>query len=240
MATKTDLVGNCPRHGEFFMDTPNSPCPSCEDATIQAICPACKAVNHLTEEDAEDDVTCLKCGDSFGICRTCRSGYNTCGDGYDGECPDCADRTEKVRLSREAEEELFETSPPPGSPYWTIGNTSDEDEVGIRVEDEKDKSYLAAFFPFHRDGASFLWMKVVSYLEDGKTQVSYEVNPLRDLWYGEGGPDVAKGKQVREVSQELAETLGLCDTNGVVLGTTLGEDGKSVLPMEKDAPGPED
>lgn len=38
MATKTKWVGNCPKHGEFYMDVPDSPCPSCEDEQISEIC----------------------------------------------------------------------------------------------------------------------------------------------------------------------------------------------------------
>jgi hypothetical protein len=32
MAHKTELIGTCPKHGEFYMDAEDSPCPSCEDA----------------------------------------------------------------------------------------------------------------------------------------------------------------------------------------------------------------
>ena len=35
-------------------------------------------------------------------CRTCREPYDGYGDGWDGECPTCADRTESVRLATEA------------------------------------------------------------------------------------------------------------------------------------------
>lgn len=31
MSQKTPYVGNCVRHGEFYMDASDSPCPSCED-----------------------------------------------------------------------------------------------------------------------------------------------------------------------------------------------------------------
>ena len=31
MATKTENIGTCQHHGEFYMDAPDSPCPSCED-----------------------------------------------------------------------------------------------------------------------------------------------------------------------------------------------------------------
>ena len=31
-------------------------------------------------------------------CRTCGDIYEDCGDGYDGECPSCADKTEQERL----------------------------------------------------------------------------------------------------------------------------------------------
>lgn len=30
-----------------------------------------------------------------GICRTCGEAYEEGGDGYDGECPDCADKTDQ-------------------------------------------------------------------------------------------------------------------------------------------------
>lgn len=36
------------------------------------------------------------------VCRTCGVSYDGCGDGYDGECPGCADKTE---VSRRASEE---------------------------------------------------------------------------------------------------------------------------------------
>jgi hypothetical protein len=35
--------------------------------------------------------------DDAELCRTCRAPYDGCGDGYDGECPDCADKTEEKR-----------------------------------------------------------------------------------------------------------------------------------------------
>lgn len=35
--------------------------------------------------------------DAAGVCRTCRALYDQYGDGYDGECPDCADKTEHRR-----------------------------------------------------------------------------------------------------------------------------------------------
>lgn len=31
-----------------------------------------------------------------GLCRTCSCAYNHAGDGWDGECPDCADKTETL------------------------------------------------------------------------------------------------------------------------------------------------
>lgn len=31
-----------------------------------------------------------------GLCRTCACTYNHAGDGWDGECPDCADKTEAL------------------------------------------------------------------------------------------------------------------------------------------------
>ena len=37
-----------------------------------------------------------------GKCRTCGVPYDGCGDGWDGECGDCADRTQSVRLAVEA------------------------------------------------------------------------------------------------------------------------------------------
>ena len=47
---------------------------------------------------------CARCGsrDPEDDCRTCGQHYCPGGDGYDGECPDCADRTEAHRLAREA------------------------------------------------------------------------------------------------------------------------------------------
>lgn len=30
MATKTNRIGNCPKHGEFYMDDSDSPCPTCD------------------------------------------------------------------------------------------------------------------------------------------------------------------------------------------------------------------
>lgn len=32
-----------------------------------------------------------------GLCRTCSASYSGAGDGYDGECADCADKTEAAR-----------------------------------------------------------------------------------------------------------------------------------------------
>lgn len=34
-----------------------------------------------------------------GLCRTCACAYDHAGDGYDGECPDCADITEAEHAS---------------------------------------------------------------------------------------------------------------------------------------------
>lgn len=31
--------------------------------------------------------------DDEGKCRTCGEPYDGCGDGFDGECPSCADKT---------------------------------------------------------------------------------------------------------------------------------------------------
>lgn len=75
------------------------------------------------EQGARDDgkVICLHCGNAFTkeegcdsafcttrrhdasleVCRTCGVEYSPYGDGYDGECPECADKTEANRLAEE-------------------------------------------------------------------------------------------------------------------------------------------
>lgn len=35
MSQKSPFVGNCVRHGEFYLDAPDSPCPSCEDGPAE-------------------------------------------------------------------------------------------------------------------------------------------------------------------------------------------------------------
>ena len=39
--------------------------------------------------------------DPDAYCRTCFEPEDGCGDGYDGECPSCADKTEEARLAEE-------------------------------------------------------------------------------------------------------------------------------------------
>jgi hypothetical protein len=41
----------------------------------------------------EQTTTCRRCG-ATEVCRTCGDLYRAAGDGYDGECPSCADRTD--------------------------------------------------------------------------------------------------------------------------------------------------
>ncbi len=35
MANKGIGIAQCPMHGEYYLDAPDSPCPSCEDSTIE-------------------------------------------------------------------------------------------------------------------------------------------------------------------------------------------------------------
>ena len=50
---------------------------------------------------AEADLELIEAEDLEGadelLCRTCRQPYDQFGDGYDGECGDCADRSELRR-----------------------------------------------------------------------------------------------------------------------------------------------
>lgn len=39
------------------------------------------------------------------VCRTCRDRYPDAGDGWDGECPGCADRTFAAKQEAEEAEE---------------------------------------------------------------------------------------------------------------------------------------
>lgn len=61
--------------------------------------------------------------DPDSYCRTCYVPYDGCGDGYDGECPECADRTEEKRLQEEGGcgDDDDEGCPPrpPSEPYAT-------------------------------------------------------------------------------------------------------------------------
>lgn len=44
--------------------------------------------------------------DDAGLCRTCSCAYDGAGDGWDGECPDCADKTEAEMHDAKTEDEL--------------------------------------------------------------------------------------------------------------------------------------
>lgn len=89
MATKTDLIGVCPWHGEYFMDTEDSPCPTCEDGHTVEACAICGTPVIFDGSDEYPDVheydVCDECG--AHVCRDCVV--------YPGErnttpyCPNC-------------------------------------------------------------------------------------------------------------------------------------------------------
>lgn len=76
------------------------------------------------KEGDDPDGRCLECR-GLEKCRECEEVYHTCGDGYDGLCPSCADRAE------EAEDKII---------YRTL-----EVRVGLRLpvgsEDEIDAAF---------------------------------------------------------------------------------------------------
>lgn len=45
------------------------------------------------------------------VCRTCLEDYDGYGDGWDGECPDCADQTYNLEFCKECGEEKDEFGP---------------------------------------------------------------------------------------------------------------------------------
>jgi hypothetical protein len=47
-----------------------------------------------TEEDCKENERVIADESCVDICRTCNAVYDPYGDGYDGECPDCADKRE--------------------------------------------------------------------------------------------------------------------------------------------------
>lgn len=63
------------KHHPFF---------SVEDAKVAAIGSIAPALVQAEGEDEDE-----------GTCRTCGESYNPYGDGYDGECPSCADKTDQ-------------------------------------------------------------------------------------------------------------------------------------------------
>lgn len=68
-------------------------CPACDWSTVtgSAMTADLAYSLHWREEQAAER-------DAGDHCRTCGEPYDGYGDGYDGECPDCADRTERERL----------------------------------------------------------------------------------------------------------------------------------------------
>lgn len=70
MSDKGIGVGECPQHGEYNMDTKDSPCPACEDLDSDDICP-----NTLTAHEPDwDNVHSTSSGGVIYIdvhCRHC-------------------------------------------------------------------------------------------------------------------------------------------------------------------------
>lgn len=61
----------------------------------------------VPNDDAHLDDVLQELDDLTGTeaCRTCAIPYSTSGDGYDGECPECADKTaDKKELTQEQED----------------------------------------------------------------------------------------------------------------------------------------
>lgn len=54
-----------------------------------------------TAEEIEAGLEQVAEDSDVGICRTCRNVYDLYGDGYDGECPDCADKRESKREEKQ-------------------------------------------------------------------------------------------------------------------------------------------
>ncbi len=60
-----------------------------------------EAGNHqYSEKSSEYSVAGVTRLNEDNICRTCGVDESHCGDGYDGECANCADKTEAARLRR--------------------------------------------------------------------------------------------------------------------------------------------
>jgi hypothetical protein len=80
MSNKGIGVGECVKHGEYFLDAYDSPCPSCEDECEHPLltesnwCPEC---GYITEDEDECNHPAL---------------YESCpdeGQGATWYCPDC-------------------------------------------------------------------------------------------------------------------------------------------------------
>ena len=54
-------------------------------------------VKNRTTDEAFAELQNVAEGSDVVICRTCNAVYDGYGDGYDGECPECADKTEEKR-----------------------------------------------------------------------------------------------------------------------------------------------
>lgn len=78
-------------------------CPACDGpCEVGATCASCGRVNDQAEQADDETHTCAECGaeqqiepcancGASEICRTCNRLYHEGGDGFDGECPSCAD-----------------------------------------------------------------------------------------------------------------------------------------------------
>ena len=79
------------------------------------------AAARIEQAKNEGHIFCLECGNAYSpdeecdsahcenirenTCRTCGEVYEPNGDGYDGECPSCADKTDKELHPEDYEEE---------------------------------------------------------------------------------------------------------------------------------------
>lgn len=72
-----------------------------------------------------------------GVCRSCHAVYDGAGDGFDGECPDCADKTEALReiICERCTDKTTMGASPDGNLcpdcYDLVQNTPDEDFVWL-------------------------------------------------------------------------------------------------------------
>jgi predicted RNA-binding Zn-ribbon protein involved in translation (DUF1610 family) len=84
---------HCDKCGELLEQDQIGLCDDCQQTGKVWYCDSCDKDQPVTV-DADGVYRCAECDEELPVeeCRTCGKLYEVYGDGYDGECPGCADR----------------------------------------------------------------------------------------------------------------------------------------------------